>query len=92
MLHWTLAALLDSREAFEYVAADNERAAQRLLDKIIVAANRLDRFPRLGRPGSESGTRQLVVPGTSYTIFYRIVGNDEVELLRVLHGARKWPP
>ena len=57
-----------------------------------IAANRLDRLPRLGRPGSESGTRQLVVPGTPYKIFYRIIGHDEVELLRVLHGARKWPP
>ena len=36
------------------------------------------------------GTRELVVPGTSYHIPYR-VRNDVVEVLRVFHAARRWP-
>ena len=36
------------------------------------------------------GTRELVVPRTAYIVPYR-VREDVVEILRVLHGARRWP-
>jgi len=32
----------------------------------------------------------MVATGTSYIVPYRVVAN-EVQILRVLHGARKWP-
>ncbi len=36
------------------------------------------------------GTRELVVTGTPYIVPYRVKG-QEVEVLRVYHGARHWP-
>ena len=36
------------------------------------------------------GTRELIVAGTPYVIPYRVVG-DDVEVLAVFHGARRWP-
>lgn len=51
---------------------------------------RLSNFPSMGRPGRVSGARELVVSGTPYIIPYR-VRDEEVEILRVFHGARKWP-
>jgi toxin ParE1/3/4 len=51
----------------------------------------LAEFPRVGRSGRIPGTRELVVLRTPYFLVYRI---DEplVEILRVVHGARQWPP
>ena len=46
--------------------------------------------PELGRPGRVPGTRELVVLHTPYIIPYR-VREDVVEILRIFHGARRWP-
>ena len=35
-------------------------------------------------------TRELVVPSTPYIVVYR-VQEEYVEILRVIHGSRKWP-
>ena len=50
----------------------------------------LAQHPALGRPGRVEGTRELVVPDTPYLVPYRVRGHA-VEILRVFHGARKWP-
>ena len=51
----------------------------------------LARYTALGRPGRVEGTRELVVAGTPYVIPYGVREN-RVEVLRVFHAARKWPP
>ena len=43
-----------------------------------------------GRPGRVLGTRELVIQGLPYIIPYRVRDNH-VEILRVLHTARRWP-
>ncbi len=50
----------------------------------------LAKYPEIGRPGRVRGTRELVVAGTPYIAAYRIMG-EVVTVLRVLHGARRWP-
>jgi toxin ParE1/3/4 len=35
-------------------------------------------------------TRELVIAGTRFIVVYRIT--DNVEILRVLHTAQRWPP
>jgi toxin ParE1/3/4 len=44
----------------------------------------------MGRPGRVQGTRERVITGTPYLVVYRV--RHEVEILRVLHGAMRWPP
>lgn len=90
-VHWTLPAILDAQEAWDHIAADNESAAERVLDRVVEATNRLTRFPLLGRPGPETGMRQLVIPRTPYKAFYRLTDSG-VDILRLLHEARNWPP
>lgn len=46
--------------------------------------------PALGRPGRVPGTRELVVTRTSFIVPYRIMG-ERVEILAVIHVARRWP-
>ena len=50
----------------------------------------LPTWPHRGRPGRWPGTRELIIPGTPYIVPYRVKG-DLVEILRILHGARRWP-
>ncbi|HLJ27285.1 MAG TPA: type II toxin-antitoxin system RelE/ParE family toxin [Candidatus Angelobacter sp.] len=87
---WLRTALRNLDEIGEYVANDNPKAADRAVTAIWDAVQLLSDFPALGRPGRVLGTRELVVSGTPYIIPYRIRGN-RVEILRVFHGARKWP-
>jgi len=91
MVGWAPRAILDLRETWDYVAQDSEVAADRLVGKLQDAAENLDRHAKLGRSGRRSGVRELVVPGTAYILEYRIV-RSLVEITRVVHGARRWPP
>ncbi len=49
--------------------------------------------PEAGRRGRLDGTRELVIPRTAFLLIYRIDKKaQKVEILRLLHGAQKWPP
>jgi addiction module RelE/StbE family toxin len=74
----------------DYIAQDNPAAAARTVELIIRAVDELKRYPAMGRPGRVLGTRELVIAGTPYIVPYR-VRKANVEVLRVFHGARKWP-
>ncbi len=89
-LSWSRAALNDLVELRAYIANDRPRAAAGVARRILGAVNHLQEHPRMGRPGRVEGTRELVVSKTPYLVPYRVQG-DTVVLLRVLHGARKWP-
>jgi toxin ParE1/3/4 len=89
-LLWTRRALRNLDNIKATIAADNPRAAIRVADRIAQALNRLRDFPESGRPGRVPETREVVVPTTPYIVAYRIHG-ETVQILRVIHGARKWP-
>ncbi len=90
-IRWLKQALANLDAEAEYISRDNPAAAQRVLTAVMDAVELLARHPALGRPGRVEGTRELVVVGTPYIIPYR-VRQDGVEVLRVFHGVRKWPP
>lgn len=79
---------LDSIEA--HVARDNPGAAINTVLRVLEAVEGLAEHPNIGRPGRVPGTRELVVSGTPYIAIYRVRTNT-VWVLRVLHGARRWP-
>jgi toxin ParE1/3/4 len=75
----------------EWVAEHNPWAALDMGDAIHAAIERLADYPAIARPGRVAGTRELVVVGTPYIVVYR-VEPSAVVILRVLHGAQRWPP
>ena len=83
-------ALSDLDELMDYIAQDNPEAATKVAGGIWETTRMLSNHPAMGKPGRVPGTREMVVTGTSYIVPYRVVAN-EVQILRVLHGARKWP-
>jgi len=95
-LRWTDPAQTDLLEILEYIARDNPAAADRVARRLMSAIEALAEQPRLGRPGRVAGTRELVIPRLPYVAVYRVAEaahstDEEVEVLRVLHGARRWP-
>jgi toxin ParE1/3/4 len=89
-LEWSLFAQTDRDAIFDYIEADSPRAAVAVDARIREQVETLARFPHSGRPGRIEGTRELVISRTPYIVAYRITGNT-VRILRVLHGARRWP-
>jgi toxin ParE1/3/4 len=88
---WLQVALDDLEELRAYIAADDPTAADRVVRQIDAAVARLASFPNAGRGGRVAGTRELAVPRTLFLVIYHVVA-DEVRVLRVLHGAQRWPP
>ena len=61
------------------------------MTRILGAVETLTQFPFRGRAGRLPDSRELVVARTPYVVVYRVDG-DEVVILRVRHGAQRWPP
>ncbi len=88
---WSPEAIEDLASLRAYIAEDNPDAARRIVLRIIHDIERvLPINPHMGRPGRVSGTRELVIPQTSYIVPYRVRG-DTIQILRAYHGARRWP-
>jgi len=87
---WTRAANRDLNSVAEYIGRDNPDAAVDTVLKIIQQVDMLADHPGLGRPGRVEDTRELVVTGLPYVVPY-VHKRDTVTVLRVLHGAMKWP-
>ena len=69
---------------------DGPEAVRRVAVGIYDAINSLALFPRRGRPGRKPGTREFILPGLPWLAVYR-VGEDVVEIGRILHGAQRFP-
>jgi addiction module RelE/StbE family toxin len=80
----------DLRDIFLYIAGDNPDAARAVLERIRSRITDLRDAPHLGRPGRVPGTRELVISGASYIVPYQVSG-EQLQILRVYHGARQWP-
>ncbi len=87
---WTVGAEANLLDAIEFIARDNPNAAYRVAAEIRSKVELLAWSPGIGKSGRVHGTRELVVSDTPYIIVYRVV-EDVVQILRVLHTARKWP-
>jgi len=89
-LRWSENAIDDLAALRSYIEKDKPKAAKNVVKRILEAVELLPEQTEIGRPGRISGTRELVVIGTPYVVPYRISGED-IQLLRVFHGAMKWP-
>jgi toxin ParE1/3/4 len=89
-IRWLEDALADITEIYLYIAADDPKAAARVVGRIQAAVRLLAELPHRGRPSRWPGTRELIIPGTPYIVPYRVQG-ELVEILRVFHRARRWP-
>ena len=64
--------------------------ARRVADAIYETASSLHAMPNRGRPGRRPNTREMIISGLPFVIIYR-VGQEAVEITRILHTSQKWP-
>lgn len=89
-IEWLPRADRDRASQIAYIGERNPLAAVALGDAVEVALRRLTEHPASGRPGRVLGTRELVVSGSPYILVYRLEASA-ILILRMLHGAQRWP-
>lgn len=79
----------DVLSIWRYIAADNEPAADKLIDRFSETFEQLARQPDMGtrRDQYRAGLRAFLVG--RYAIFYERHA-DGIRIFRVLHGARRF--
>src|SRR5258706_6378197 len=87
----TEAADADIRDIATYIAYDNEHASRKFGAELWESFQRIAENPEIGHIVAEfSELRVLRVSNRfrRYLVFYRSLGTETVEVVRVLHGAR----
>ncbi len=88
---WSDPALSDLDSIHHYIARDSEIYADAVVLDILESVERLLDYPRSGRavPELEDGMVRETVVG-NYRVMYSAEG-ETINILTVLHGARKFP-
>lgn len=90
-IRWTEKASSHLQSIHEYIARDSKTYATRFIRSLIKATTKLETMPRIGRilPELENyGFREVIYQ--NYRILYRIIDDEGVEILAVLHSARNF--
>jgi toxin ParE1/3/4 len=89
-VRWTVPAAEQLEQAYHYIADANPGAAEEAAQRVIDITEMLGKHPGAGRAGRVAGTREFSVPDTPFIVAYS-VSDENVWILAVYHGARKWP-
>ncbi|HEY1982218.1 MAG TPA: type II toxin-antitoxin system RelE/ParE family toxin [Xanthobacteraceae bacterium] len=87
-LRYRQLALIDLTEIYLYLDKRSPSGANSVLSAIYAAIEDIANNPLSARKTSDAAVRMKIVRRYHYKIFYNI-GNDEVEILHVRHGARR---
>jgi addiction module RelE/StbE family toxin len=90
LIRWMPLAQQDLDAAYEYIRQDNPKAAWRVVGRVFQAVEMLSRYPSAGHAGRVPATRELAIARTPFIVVYRHTQN-EIQVLAVIHGARRWP-
>jgi toxin ParE1/3/4 len=90
LVRWSPEAYDDFARIVQHIRRENPTAALRAANTIYERVAQLKTFPHRGRPGRVDGTRELVLSTLPFVVVYRVLENA-VEVVRVLHGAQRWP-
>ncbi|HMO45624.1 MAG TPA: type II toxin-antitoxin system RelE/ParE family toxin [Rubrivivax sp.] len=80
-------AALDILDIWDHIAEDDTAAADRWVDQLDAALNRLATQPMMGRARPELADRLRSLPFRRYVVFYLPV-DQGIDVVRVLHSAR----
>lgn len=89
MSHFRLAqqAKTDLREIWDYVAADNPAAVDRLIDNFYEKFRLIATQPLMGQSRKELGANLRSFSIGAYVAIFGPI-DDGIEVVRVIHGAR----
>ena len=89
-VRWLALALEDLHDIAGYLAEKDSDAGQQVAQCLWNAGQSLASLPSQGRTGRVVGTREFALTEIPYFIAYRVV-KSEVQILSVLHTARRYP-
>lgn len=72
---------------WNYIADDNEQAADRFIDFLIQHFKLLERNPHIGRRRDDLRAGYRSFPVGQYLVFYRVV-DSVIQVMHVVHGKR----
>ncbi|MFP5228311.1 MAG: type II toxin-antitoxin system RelE/ParE family toxin [Acidobacteriota bacterium] len=81
---------MDLERVSDYLFEQTPLHAERLSLALYRAPEILLRMPLAGRVGRKPGTRELVLTPLPWIVAY-VVQDDSIDIVRVLHGAQRWP-
>ncbi|HET8613545.1 MAG TPA: type II toxin-antitoxin system RelE/ParE family toxin [Sphingomonas sp.] len=90
-LLWTAPAEADLASIDDYWWPRDRDVADRLIERIRTAAERLRSIPEGGAPLDQGRTRKWRAGRTPYVLIYRLRGAT-VEILRIHHDRQNWRP
>ena len=76
-------------QQLDYIRARSPSGAEKVSRRVTAALDTLKEQPRSGRATSRRTTRRVNLSPYPYVIFYRVVGDDDILVLRFVHSARK---
>jgi addiction module RelE/StbE family toxin len=91
-IRWTDQAVADLAAIRTFIEQDSPHYASVVVARLIRAVDQLRDFPQSGRMVPEferKAVREMVE--RPYRIVYRLVGEDEIQILTVHHGAQRIP-
>ena len=89
-VRWTTDAADDLERICDYIAESRPESARKVAKTIVEGIGTLELFPNRGRPGRVEATREFVFASLPFLAIYEVYG-DHVQVLRILHGAQRWP-
>lgn len=88
-LTWSPTARSDLRGILDYIASDNEAAAERLRQRIDHVLDIATQLPHAFRKGRVAGTHEVLAT-PNYLVVYRVL-DDEIRVDRIIHTKRLYP-
>ncbi len=84
-------AISDVERVREFLYSKNPDAAVRAVGAIWAALERVEHFPKIGKPIEDGRIRQIVVRfgRRGYIVRYRIQSNDAIFVTRIWHGLEE---
>ena len=91
-VHWTESALDDLQAIEAYIGRHSQQYAHALIERIFDRSGLLASHPRLGPivPEFDDETLRELFE-SPYRIIYRIVADQQIDVVAVVHGARRLP-
>ncbi len=91
-IDWSLPAVNDLREIFQYIARDSRKYARATVERIIAATARLAQWPQMGEILSEFPVYRQFIVGNYRLIYREDEGNQRVLMIGVIHAGRDLAP
>ncbi len=91
-IDWSLPAIEDLREIFQYIARDSRKYARATVERITATTVRLAKWPQMGEILPEFPDYRQFIVGNYRLIYREDEANQRVLIIGVIHAGRDLPP